>query len=55
VEGLRKRIIELWNAPEKCREMGNKGRERVEQYFTHDKVIQRELRLALVLGESKRT
>jgi hypothetical protein len=53
-EGLRKRIIELWNDPEKCREMGRKGHEFAAQYLTHEKFMRRFLRFALVLGESKR-
>ena len=48
-EGLRKRILELWNDPEKCKEMGRKGREHCEKYFTHEHYIRRNLRLALVV------
>jgi glycosyltransferase involved in cell wall biosynthesis len=48
-EGLRKRIVELWNDPEKCKEMGRKGRKRCEKYFTHESFIRRCLRLALVV------
>jgi glycosyltransferase involved in cell wall biosynthesis len=51
VEGLRKRILELWNDPEKCKEMGRKGREHCEQHFTHEHYIRRNLRLALVVFE----
>ena len=49
VEGLRKRILELWNDPEKCQEMGRKGREHCERYFIHEHYIRRNLRLALVV------
>ena len=49
VEGLRKRILELWNDPAKCKEMGRKGREHCEKYFTHEHYIRRCLRLALVV------
>jgi glycosyltransferase involved in cell wall biosynthesis len=49
VEGLRKRILELWNNPDKCKEMGRKGREYCEKYFTHELYIRRHLRLALVV------
>jgi glycosyltransferase involved in cell wall biosynthesis len=49
VEGLRKRILELWNNPEKCREMGRKGREHYEKHFTHEAFIRRCLRLALIV------
>jgi glycosyltransferase involved in cell wall biosynthesis len=43
---LRRRILELWNDPEKCREMGRKAREHVEANFTHEAFIRRLLRLA---------
>jgi len=55
VEGLRKRILELWNDPEKCKEMGRKGREHVESFFTHEAFMRRCLRLALVVFEEFRT
>jgi len=51
VEALRKRILELWNDPEKCEEMGRKGREHCERWFTHESYIRRCLRLALVVFE----
>jgi glycosyltransferase involved in cell wall biosynthesis len=53
-EGLRKRILELWNDPEKVRVMGQKGHEHIEKHFTHFKFIRRLLRLAFVLGESNK-
>jgi len=49
VEGLRKRILELWNDPEKCKEMGRRGREHCEKWFTHEHWVRRCLRLALVV------
>ena len=49
VEGLRQRILELWNDPAKCEEMGRKGREHCEKHFTHEHYIRRCLRLALVV------
>jgi glycosyltransferase involved in cell wall biosynthesis len=48
---LRERIIELWNDPIKCRQMGDKGRERAEKYFTQFLGLQRLLRLAMIYGE----
>ncbi|MDR1923811.1 MAG: hypothetical protein LBQ66_05510 [Planctomycetaceae bacterium] len=52
-EGLRKRIIELWNDSDKVKIMGQKGREHVEKYFTQTKFIRRLLRLALLIGDRK--
>jgi len=49
VEGLRKRILELWNDPVKCDEMGRKGHEHCKKHFTHGHYIKRCLRLALVV------
>ena len=58
-EGLRRRILELWHDPEKCKEMGRKGREHCEKYFTFKRYVQRNLRLALVVfdeyGKGKET
>jgi glycosyltransferase involved in cell wall biosynthesis len=54
-EGLRKRILELWNDPAKCEEMGRKGRERCEKYLTHEAHMRRFLRLALVVFASKQS
>ena len=48
-EGLRKRTLELWNDPEKCKEMGRKGREHCEKWFTHEAWVRRCLRLALIV------
>lgn len=54
-EALRKRILELWNDPEKCRQMGQKGHEHVLKNFTHEIFIRRALRMVLVLGNEPRT
>jgi len=54
VEALRKCIVELWNDPEKCKEMGSKGREHCEKWFTHEHWVRRCLRLALVVFEEHR-
>lgn len=51
VKQLRKRILELWGDKEKCREMGKKGREIANKYYTHDLVMRRVLRLAYLVGE----
>jgi len=53
VELLRKRIVQLWNDPELCRQMGENARKHVEKYFTHTLFIQRLLRLAVVLGQNQ--
>ena len=50
---LKQRILELWNDPKKCREMGEKGHEHVLKNFTHEKFIRRLVRLALILGDEK--
>ncbi|MCX7424295.1 MAG: glycosyltransferase [Planctomycetia bacterium] len=47
---LRRRILELWNDPEKCREMGRKAKQHVEANFTHEAFIRRLLRLATLVG-----
>jgi len=52
-ELLRKRILELWNNPERCKEMGNNAHAHVVKCFTHFQLIQRLLRLALVLGQER--
>jgi len=52
-EQLRKRILELWNNPERVSEMGKKAKIHVEKYLTHEKLIRRLLRLALLLGDAK--
>jgi glycosyltransferase involved in cell wall biosynthesis len=49
---LRRRILELWNDPEKCLEMGRKARQHAEANFTHEAFIRRLLRLALLCGAS---
>lgn len=50
---LRNRMLDLWNDPQKTREMGQRGRRRVERLFTHNLFIKRLLRLALLLGPSQ--
>ncbi len=47
---LRRRILELWNDPDKCREMGRKAKAHVEANFTHEAFIRRLLRLAKLCG-----
>jgi len=47
---LRRRILELWNNPEKCGAMGQKAKEHVEANFTHEALIRRLLRLAKLCG-----
>ena len=42
---LRRRVLELWNDPEKCREMGRKAKIHVDEHFTHEAFIKRLLRL----------
>ena len=54
-ELLRKRILELWNDPELCEQMGRKAKQRVEERFTHTLFIRRLLRLALLLGSESST
>ena len=49
-ELLRQRILELWNDPERAEQMGRNGHRHVAENFTHDLVIRRLLRLALLLG-----
>lgn len=51
VDLLRKRILELWIDNEKCRKMGEYGREIVKKYYTHELCMRRLLRLACVVGE----
>ncbi|MCL2303848.1 MAG: glycosyltransferase [Planctomycetaceae bacterium] len=53
VELLRKRILQLWNDPELCRQMGENARKHVEKHFTHFLFIRRTLRLAFILGQQK--
>jgi len=48
---LKERIFELWNDLDKSREMGVKGRERAEKYFTHFLGLRRLIRLAFLYGE----
>lgn len=52
VKLLRKRILQLWNHPELCQQMGDNARKHVEKQFTHDQFVRRLLRLALILGDS---
>ncbi len=47
---LRERIIMLWSDQDLCFAMGEKGRLRAQDYFTHYKFIRRLLRLALLYG-----
>jgi glycosyltransferase involved in cell wall biosynthesis len=47
---LRQRIVELWRHPEQRERMGDAGRRRAEDHFTHVKCIRRLLRLALLMG-----
>ena len=54
-ELLRKRILELWNDPQRCEQMGRNGHRHVAEYFTHDIFVRRLLRLAALLGDSRRT
>ena len=51
-ERLRRRILELWNDPERAEQMGRNGHQHVAENFTHDLFVRRLLRLALVLGVS---
>ena len=51
-ELLRRRILELWNDPERAEQMGRNGHRHVAENFTHDLFVRRLLRLALVLGVS---
>ena len=51
IDLLRKRILELWADKDKCRKMGEKGRELVVKYYTHDLYMRRLIRLAYLLGE----
>jgi len=54
-ELLRQRILELWNNPDLVEQMGRNAKQRVEEYFTHDKFVRRLLRLAILLGDSRRS
>ncbi|NLF08993.1 MAG: glycosyltransferase family 4 protein [Pirellulaceae bacterium] len=47
---LRQRILELWNDPAKCAEMGRKAKAYVDDNFTHEAFIRRLLRLATLIG-----
>ncbi|MEN6450796.1 MAG: glycosyltransferase [Thermoguttaceae bacterium] len=47
---LRRRILELWNDPEKCRALGQNAKRRVDADFTHEAFIRRLLRLATLCG-----
>lgn len=49
---LRRRILELWNDPDKCREMGRKAKAHADAHFTHEAFIRRLLRLAGLCGVS---
>ncbi len=51
---LRRRILELWNDPEKVQRMGKAARKHVEENFTHKAFIRRLLRLALLVGYEKK-
>lgn len=51
---LRLRIIELWNDPIKCREMGLNARKYADAHFTHEAFIRRLLRLAKLCGHPDR-
>ena len=46
VAQLRRRILELWNDPDKCRDMGRKAKAHADAQFTHEAFIRRLLRLA---------
>lgn len=48
---LKKRILELWNDQEKCREMGERGRELATKYYTQVGGIRRLVRLACLVGK----
>jgi len=50
---LRNRILELWDHPEKANEMGEKGRQRAQRFFTQLEGIRRLVRLACLLGQEK--
>ncbi|WP_240333116.1 glycosyltransferase [Salinibacter ruber] len=41
IRAMADRMLELASSPGKAREMGRRGRERVETYFTHDENIKR--------------
>jgi glycosyltransferase involved in cell wall biosynthesis len=51
-EQLRQRILQLWHNETLCVEMGQRGRQHVENNFTHTQFIRRLLLLALVYGSS---
>ena len=51
-ELLRRRILELWNDPERAEQIGRNGHRHVAENFTHDLFIRRLLRLALLFGET---
>jgi len=48
---LQKKILELWNDPERVRKMGRQARKHAEKHFTQEIFIRRLLRLAFVLGD----
>lgn len=48
---MRKCILELWNDSEKCREMGERGRELATKYYTQVGGIRRLVRLACLVGK----
>ena len=48
---LRRRMLELWNDPAKCEEMGRRAKDHVKENLTHEAFIRRLLRLARLCGK----
>jgi hypothetical protein len=51
-QALRRRIVELWNDADRCREMGQRAHERVAENFTHEHFMRRLNRLGAVVSHA---
>lgn len=51
VEALRARMLELWNDPERCRQMGLAGRAAVERDYTYERFVTRMRNLTALLAK----
>lgn len=46
---LRNKIFELWNDPIRCNTMGSSGKFHVDNYFTHEKFIERLMKFSVLM------
>lgn len=53
VEGLRRRLVELWNDPARAAVMGAAGQKRVREHFSHDHFVHRMKALAMILAAGR--